>query len=212
MSPVAVRALGAALAQRRMYPPEHPIASKALATLTTYLERILELVQEWRLALVSGKLLAAGRPVEEGCEGLVPFVEGLKARGIETIVFKRGVGVEELRRFISLMLLDPKRVSGRGLQELMANEGIVSIEAGRLVLEDQGEAEKKTAMLDETGPELLEAYDNGLTFIEETIRSLREGRKISMEEAESFVTTIARQMHEDRSPFLILTALKSHHA
>jgi HD-GYP domain-containing protein (c-di-GMP phosphodiesterase class II) len=212
LSAMAARSLGAALAQRRMYPPEHPIAARALQSLMLYLERILALVPEWRLALVGGKLLASGRQVDEGGEGLVPFIDGLKTRGIETIVFKRSVGVEELRRFISLMILDPKWFAGRGLPDLMSKEGIVSIEAGRLVIDEPAETEHKKAVLDETGPEVLEAYDNGLTFIEEAMRSLREGRRISLEEAESFVTTVAKQMQQDRSPFLILTALKSHHA
>jgi len=212
LSPVVVRALGAAIAQRRMYPPEHPIASRALTSLVLYLERILGFEPEWRLALVGGKLLASGRTIEEGGEALAPFIDCLKSRGIETIVFKRGVDVEELRRFISLMILDPKWFTGGGLPELMTKEGIVSIEAGRLVLDEHAEADRQKAVLDETGPELLETYDNGLTFIEETIRALREGRKISLQEAESFVSTVARQMQQDRSPFIILTALKSHHA
>ena len=212
LSPAVARALGAAIAQRRMYPPEHPIASRALTSLALYLERILALVPEWRLAMVEGKLLASGLTIEEGGEGLASFIDSLKARNIETIAFKRGVDVEELRRFISLMILDPKWFAGGGLPDLMSKEGIVSIEAGRLVLSDAPEADRNKAVLDEAGPELLEAYDNGLTFIEETIRSLREGRRISLEEAESFVSTVARQMQQDRSPFLILTALKSHHA
>src|SRR5215470_11860902 len=212
LSSIVVRTLGAAIGQRRMYPPEHPIAARALQSMMLYLERILAIVPEWRLALVGGKLIASGRPIEEGGEGLTSFVEGLKARGIETIVFRTGVGVEELRRFISLLILDPKWFAGKGLQEMIAREGIVSIEAGRLVLEEPGETDHKKAALDETGPEILEAYDNGLTFIEEAMRSLREGRRISMEEAESFVSTVAKQMQQDRSPFLILTALKSHHA
>ena len=51
LSAMAARSLGAALAQRRMYPPEHPIAARALQSLILYLERILALVPEWRLAL-----------------------------------------------------------------------------------------------------------------------------------------------------------------
>src|SRR3989442_7125785 len=97
LAPVVARALGAAIAQRRMYPPEHPIASRALTSLALYLERVLALEPEWRLALVGGRLLASGRAIEEGGEGLAPFIDGLKSRGIETIAFKRGVEVEELR-------------------------------------------------------------------------------------------------------------------
>ena len=40
LSPIVARALGAAIAQRRMYPPEHPIASRALTSLAQYLERL----------------------------------------------------------------------------------------------------------------------------------------------------------------------------
>ncbi len=98
LSAVTLRALSAAVLHRRMYPPEHPIASRALTSLSLYLERILSRVEEWRLALVGSKLMAGGRQIDEGTEGSVPFLEGLKARGIETISFKRGIEVEELRR------------------------------------------------------------------------------------------------------------------
>jgi len=212
LSSVTLRALGAAVQHRRMYPPEHPIASRALTSLSLYLERILSQVEEWRLAIVGSKLMAGGRQIEEGSEGSAPFLDGLKARGIETIAFKRGLDLEELRRFISLMILDTKWFAGATLQDMMAKEGIRSIEAGRLVLEDPGEADQKKVLKDETGPELSEAYDNALAFVEEAAGALHEGRRISMEDAESFVRLVASQMHQDRSPFLILTALKAHHA
>ncbi|PYT17173.1 MAG: hypothetical protein DMF51_03025 [Acidobacteria bacterium] len=212
LSAVTLRALGAAVLHRRMYPPEHPIASRALTSLSLYLERLLSRVEEWRLALVGSKLMAGGHPIDEGAEGSLPFLDGLKARGIETIAFKRGLDVEELRRFISLMILDPKWFAGTSLQDLMAKEGIRSIEAGRLVLDDPVEADRVKVVRDETGPELSEAYDNALAFIEEAAGALHEGRRISMEDAESFVRLVASQMQQDRSPFLILTALKAHHA
>ena len=212
LSSVTLRALGAAVQHRRMYPPEHPIASRALTSLSLYLERILSQVEEWRLAIVGSKLMAGGRQIEEGSEGSAPFLDGLKARGIETIAFKRGLDLEELRRFISLMILDTKWFAGATLQDMMAKEGIRSIEAGRLVLEDPGEADQKKVLKDETGPELSEAYDNALAFVEEAAGALHEGRRISMDDAESFVRLVASQMNQDRSPFLILTALKAHHA
>ncbi len=212
LTAVALRALSAAISQRKMYPPEHPIASRALTSLALYLERILALTEEWRLALVGEKLMAGGRPVDERTESLAPFVESLKARAVETIVFKRGLDVGELRRFLSLMILDAKWFAGTSLQDMMGKEGIRSIEAGRLVLADPAEAERDRAILDETGPELTEAYDNALTFIEEAVGALQDGRRISMEDAESFVRLVVSQMRQDRSPFLILTALKAHHA
>ncbi len=212
LSAVTLRALGAAVQHRRMYPPEHPIASRALTSLSLYLERILSHVEEWRLAIVGSKLMAGERQIDEGTEGYAPFLDGLKARGIETIAFKRGLDIEELRRFISLMILDPKWFAGTTLHDMMAKEGIRSIEAGRLVLEEPGETDQKKVLKDETGKELSEAYDNALAFVEEAAGALHEGRRISMEEAESFVRLVASQMHQDRSPFLILTALKAHHA
>lgn len=212
LSAIALRALNAAIAQRKMYPPEHPIASRALTSLAFYMERILALAEEWRVAVVGEKLMAGGRPIDEGAESFAPFLDSLKARGIETIAFKRGVDIEELRRFISLMILDSKWFAGTTLQSMMGKEGIRSIEAGRLVLGDAGEADRNRALIDETGPELAEAYDNALTFIEEAVGALQEGRHISMEDAESFVRLVASQMQQDRSPFLILTTLKAHHA
>ena len=106
--------------------------------------------------------MAGGRLIDEGTENLAPFVESLKARAVETIAFKRGLDVQELRRFLSLMILDAKWFAGTSLQDMIAKEGIRSIEAGRLVLADPAEADRKRALIDETGPELAEAYDNAL--------------------------------------------------
>jgi len=212
LSTAAVRALNAAVSQRKMYPPEHPIASRALRTLALYLDRLLDRTEDWRLALVGEKLMAGGQPLDDGTENLAPFVESLKSRAVETIVFKRGLDIEQLRRFLSLMILDAKWFAGTSLQDMMAKEGILSIEAGRLVLADPVEADRSKALIDETGPELAEAYDNALTFIEDAVGALQDGRRISMEDAESFVRLVASQMVQDRSPFLILTTLKAHHA
>ncbi|MGH9749143.1 MAG: HD domain-containing phosphohydrolase [Candidatus Polarisedimenticolia bacterium] len=212
LSVLAVRALSAAVAQRRIYPPQHPIASRALSTLALYLERLLQPEEEWRVAVVGGTLLAGGAPLEERDEGLVAFAADMKGRGIETIVFRRGVGVDDLRRFVALMILDARAFAGTPLPERMQQEGIRTIEAGRLVLEDPVEQEREKAVREETSPDLSEAYDNALRFIEESILGHREGRKLSLEEAQAFVHTMLDQIQQDRSPALILTALKSHHA
>jgi HD-GYP domain-containing protein (c-di-GMP phosphodiesterase class II) len=212
LSTAALRALMAAIGQRRIYPPQHPIASRALTSLAFYLERILAQSDEWRLAIVGRRLMAAGSAVLEDESVFAPFVEDLKARGIETISFRRGVEVEELRRFISLLILDPRALGGTPLAQRLAQEGIRSIEAGQLVLESKGEAAARRAAEDETDSDISEAYDNALTFVQETILGFREGRKISLKEAEDFVHSMITQMRQDRSPCLILTTLKAHHA
>src|SRR6185436_8355199 len=168
----------AAVSQRKMYPPEHPIASRALRSLALYLDRLLAQTEEWRLALVGEKLMAGGQPLDVGTETLAPFVESLRTRAVDTIVFKRGLDLEQLKRFLSLMILDAKWFAGTSLQDMLAKEGIRSIEAGRLVLADPVEADRSKALIDETGPELAEAYDNALTFIEVAVSALQDGRRI----------------------------------
>jgi HD-GYP domain-containing protein (c-di-GMP phosphodiesterase class II) len=212
-STAVVRALMAAIAQRRIYPPQHPIAARALSSLTLYLERILARRDEWRLAVVGQRLIAAGGAIDEHPEALAPFVEDLKARGVETILFRRGVGAEELRRFISLMILEPRSFAGTSLSERVAAEGIKAIEVGRLILEDnRKEEERTTAAREQVGSDVAEVYDNAIDFIHDTILGFSEGRRISMKEAEAFVHSMIAQIQQDRSPYLILTTLKSHHA
>ncbi|PYS95873.1 MAG: hypothetical protein DMF50_06960, partial [Acidobacteria bacterium] len=212
LSLAAVRALIGAIAQRRIYPPQHPVASRALSSLVLYLEQILGVAEEWRLAQVGQRLVAAGGAIEERAEVLAPFVEDLKARGIETIAFKRGVGAEELRRFLSFMILDPRSLAGTPLSERMAADGIRQIEVGRLLLEERKDEAPQEAAKQEVGSDIHEVYDNAVGFIQDTIMGFREGRTISMREAEAFVHTMIDQIQSDRSPYLILTTLKSHHA
>jgi HD-GYP domain-containing protein (c-di-GMP phosphodiesterase class II) len=212
LSAAALRAFAAAIAQRRIYPPDHPIASRGLTALSLHLERILAREEEWRLAVVDRRLLAGGRQVEDRDESLAAFIADLEARGIETIAFRRGLDPEELRRFVSLMSVDPRSFAGTGFKERMAQEGIRSIEAGRLVLQDRAETEAERIARDQAGADISEAYDGALGFIESALLGFREGRKISLGEAEAFVHSIVAQIQQDRSPCLVLTTLKSHHA
>lgn len=212
LSLAALRALIGAIAQRRIYPPHHPVASRALSSLVLYLDQILGSIEEWRLAVVGQRLVAAGGTLDERPEILSPFVEDLRARGIETIVFRRGVVAEELRRFLSFMILEPRSFAGASLPDRMAADGIRQIEVGRLVLDDRKEEARREAAKEETSSDIHEVYDNAVDFIQETILGFREGRKISLREAEAFVQTMIDQIQQDRSPYLILTTLKSHHA
>jgi len=211
LSLAALRALMAAIAQRRIYPPQHPTASRALSTLTLYLERILALEEEWRLVAVGSRLVAGGETLDERPEALAPFLEDLKARGIETIAFRRGVGADEVRRFISLMILDPRSLAGTTLPDRLKVEGVSTIEVGRVRLDEPAERERTEAASEHFGSDVAEVYHGAIDFIQETILGFREGRRISLGEAESFVESIIAQLHQDRSPFLILTTLKSHH-
>jgi HD-GYP domain-containing protein (c-di-GMP phosphodiesterase class II) len=212
LSAQALRALSGAIGQRRIYPPQHPVAGRALATAMLHLERLLEAAEEWRLAIVGTRLLAGGEPLDERDETVAGILEEMRARGIDTIVFRRGLGVEDLRRFVSLMLLDPKAFAGGGLPERLAQEGIRTIEAGRLTLDDPAEQARERVIADESGRELTDAYDGALRFIEDAILGFRDGRRLSLAEAEAFVHSMIEQIQRDRSPALILTTLKSHHA
>jgi HD-GYP domain-containing protein (c-di-GMP phosphodiesterase class II) len=211
LSLAALRALIAAIAQRRLYPPQHPIAARSLQSLQIYLERILTQAEEWRLAVVGQRLVVGDHTIDEHPEILAPFVADLAARGAETILFRRGLGPEELGRFITLMILDPRAFAGTSFSDRMATEGIQAIEVGRLLLEEPSEEERAEAARQQTGSDIAEVYSGAVDFIQTTILGFREGRKISLSEAEDFVQTMIRQIQEDRSPLLILSTLKSHH-
>jgi HD-GYP domain-containing protein (c-di-GMP phosphodiesterase class II) len=210
LSLMAVRGMVSAVSQRRIYPPQHPMASRALASFSLYLDRIFALAQEWRMAVVGTRLVAGGAEVDERPEILAPFIADLKARGAETIVFRRGMETQELRRFLSLMILDPNVFAGTSLAERLAAEGIRAIEVGHLLL-DTPETAREEAAREQAGNDTSEVYDNAIGFIQETILGIREGRRISLQEAEAFVQSMITQIRQDRSPYLILTTLKSHH-
>src|SRR5712692_8697925 len=201
----------AAVSQRRIYPPQHPSASRALSTLSLYLERILDQREEWRLVVVGNRVVAGEETLDERPEILAPFVEDLRARGVDTIIFRRGIEADEIRRFVSMMILDPRSFAGSSLSERLTAEGVRGITVGRVVLEDGSEAQRQEAAGEQLAPDTAELYRGAIDFIQETILGFREGRKISLQEAESFVQSMMTQIRQDRSPFLILTTLKSHH-
>ena len=208
----ALRALMAALSQCRLYPAQHPTASRAVGVLAQHLERLLVHEDEWRLAVVGQRVIAGGQTVDERPDLIEPLIEDLKARDLDTIVFRRGLGVDDLRRFLTLMSVDARTHGGVPLGERLAAEGVRTIEAGRLVLGDQGERARESAACDQAGSDASEVYDDAVGFIEDTLQRVRAGRKINLQEAEAFVDSMIRQMQQDRSPYLILTTLKAHHA
>ena len=208
----ALRALTAAISRCRLYPPQHPIASGAITSLAECLARVLSREEEWRLAVVGSRLAAGGQMLDERPDLLLPFIEDLKARGAETILFRRGFTPDDLRKFLSLMALEPRPNTGTPMADRLAAEGVRSIVVGHLALGDQTAAEGSAAALDAIGSDASEVYDNAINFIQETIHAARQGRKISLEEAEAFVQSMIAQLKQDRSPYLILLTLKSHHA
>lgn len=208
---LAFRALLAAINARRLYPAGHPALAKAVAGVAEHLASALETAPEWRVAVVGSKLTVGGETIDDGSEGSGSLAEALQPFGADTIIFRRGVRTAEVRALIDILGRGSHERRERSLSTRLAEAGVVSIEAGRLCFDDAGEANTREALRTEVTDDVREVYDHAVGFIHETLEAVREGRKISVQEAESLVQSIVRQMQEDRSPYLILTTLKSHH-
>ncbi|MFQ5876566.1 MAG: HD-GYP domain-containing protein [Acidobacteriota bacterium] len=209
----ALQALAAALSRLRFYPPDHPSCSAAIETLAARLETVLSREEEWRLAVIGSRIVAGGAAVDERPERFQAVTESLRSCGVDTIAFRRGLERAEVRRLLTLLAEYPRdKAAAAPFSELLASQGIRRIAAGRLTLGDPGETKGREAALEQVGSGASEIYEGAVGFIRETIVGAQLGRKISVREAEEFVQSMIHQLTLERSPYLILTTLKSHHA
>ena len=207
----AVRALISAVTQFRLYPEHHPNVSGGLDLLARRLDAVLAPGGEWRIAVIGRRVAAGGVLLDERPEILAPLIESLKEAGVETIVFRRAPEPAELRRFVALLAKEPRSETDT-LSRRLVDAGIRSIEAGRLALHDRPrERQDGGEALEEVGSDAREVYDEAVRFMHEVSFGVQEGRAISIREAEAFIQSMIHQLQADRSPFLILTNLKSHH-
>jgi HD-GYP domain-containing protein (c-di-GMP phosphodiesterase class II) len=130
-----VLALVAAVRSLSLYPPEHPESEKKLESLLKRLELYLSQRPSLTLLVLSNEVIVEDMPLPELTKLLPKLLQRLDAIHLERILFRKGLGAEELIRFLQLLvplLQDPKD----GEMVLAKNqERLPHILAGRVPLD-----------------------------------------------------------------------------
>ena len=132
-----VLALVAAVRSLSLYPPEHPESKKKLESLLKRLDRYLSQRPSLTLLLLGNEVIVEDMPLPELTKLLPKLLQRLDAVHLERILFRTGLGAEELIRFLQLLvplLQEPKD----GEIVLAKNQDrLPHIVAGRMPLESK---------------------------------------------------------------------------
>lgn len=162
----------AALQIARLYPEWHPEFKKAIvkahASLLVALEEKAELV----IGIIGDELAFEKEIYFEFSKMVLPTITYLKDRGIERIVFYRGLSIEELSRFISL-LVAPKEQFKLGVQEALDAQGVKSIFVGRI----KGQEPKSRGQIEEA-IDYLSIYEDSLDKVGTSLESVINGEQL----------------------------------
>jgi len=130
-------ALVAAVRSLSLYPPDHPESEKKLESLFKRLDLYLSQRPTLTLLLLGNDVIVENLPLPELTKLLPKLLQRLDAIHMERLMFRRGLGMEELITFLQLLgplLQDPKG----GEMVLARNQArLPHILAGRLPLESQ---------------------------------------------------------------------------
>lgn len=155
------------LQMARLYGPRHPIALKSTEKAYLSLQDILTEKAELVIGIVGTELAFEKEIFFDLSKFLNQMVIHLKDRGIERIVFSRGLGLEELNKFIEFLTL-PKEKIKSDPQESLALTGVKNISVGKVrtsLQEDKSKARPDLlnnyqASLDQISPSLTRIMNN----------------------------------------------------
>src|SRR5512137_3113236 len=99
-----IRSLGAALRNRSLYPPAHPLVRKPLQDCLEALKPFLAEDPELALAISDGTLVLEGVPIFSLTSSLESFMEHLVNMGVPALIFERGVDTPDLEGLVKFLL------------------------------------------------------------------------------------------------------------
>ena len=120
-----------------LYPAQHPEAGRQINSLYQQLSRYLERRPSLAIIFAEGEVVVENIPFPELSANLRPLIERFETLGLERLVFGRGLALDELLRFLQL-LLKLLKIKGQAEANLaMSPQDFPHIAAGRLSLDHE---------------------------------------------------------------------------
>ncbi|MEW6409651.1 MAG: HD-GYP domain-containing protein [Nitrospirota bacterium] len=193
-----IYSLARAIKGYALYPRGHPVRTRVLERLYMTINDALKSKQEMIFGVLDGEIVFEGRPF------FTELSEYLRSLGIEKITFLRDLKKKELNYFIDILstsegLSGRREVLGRKIEEL----GISNIKLGDIKVD-----EVKERIIDFRWAK--EAYKKGIEIMKVSIPEVSQGDISSIRTVREFVDFLVDGVRRDMTPFLALSALKTH--
>ena len=128
-----IRQLNVALANMKVYAADHPTTAAAIQRSYDALTQILEQKSEIVLGMVEDTLIVDASPVDQSDTLIAKFIEELKIRDIDGLVFYTGISGDEFRALLTCLNHDPDRImADGGAQKFLESQGVSHVVANEV--------------------------------------------------------------------------------
>ncbi|NIO03707.1 MAG: hypothetical protein GTN74_03580 [Proteobacteria bacterium] len=128
-----IRQLNVAVVNTKVYAPDHPTTANSFQRSYDALKRIFEQKGELTLGVVENTLIVDEAPVEESDSLILKFIDELKSRNIEGLVFYPDISQEEFKAFLDCLSEEPDQlIDGGGAQKYLESRGVSRILANEV--------------------------------------------------------------------------------
>lgn len=161
----AIKDLISCLQLAKIYPLTHPQVKESLDKAYEGITQMLREKDELVVGIVGDELAFEKEIFFELSRMVKPLIHSLKDRGVEKLVFRRGLLKEELNEFL-FFLIAPLENTGRDAQKYLLLKGVRNISAGKLTAsgEDElSESEKGINRYNEFLDKITKPLDAALT-------------------------------------------------
>ncbi|MDD5238538.1 MAG: HD domain-containing protein, partial [Candidatus Omnitrophica bacterium] len=199
----------ASLQTLKFYGNEHPIFKKSVDKAYQSLQGALATREELVVGIVGEELALEKEILFDLSKSVRPTIMYLKDRGIEKIVFYRGVQKEELEKFITFLAM-PKEEIKKEAQDYLSLMGIKNIAAGKLKIATAGAPSSPGSFVipRQFLSNLKFLYEDSLNKVSDSLTGILNSQEVEAATLRFSMHNIMESLQTNYQEFLKLTTLK----
>ena len=196
----------------QLYPEQHPAVRTELDALAKALQPFIHEKQEFALYIVTGQLFLHDTALSRETLEFQKLVDDLQSRHIHTLIFRRGLMEDELYQLISVLNERKEfwRQHAGNVEAELLRRGIVHAQIGAGIV-SSGAREHAGAVYQHTERQDAVVFDyrQAIDALWHMGRDIAEKRAFNAETVRASVTTILKDLLEEKDLCARLTTMKS---
>ena len=190
---------------RNMYGAAHSITRKSLERIKTIIDEMRKDRSVVTFGIIGDEMIFEKLPLYETNRSFATFIKHLKTLGIEKISFCGDVAVDDLDKFLGVLVdAGAKNDPGETLR-LFESSGVTTISLGHIGL---ASGENVKGIDGSAYDSAKNNFSTGVDFLKETVSAVGNGKPVDARAARAFINKVVGGILENRSSFLMLTSLK----
>ncbi|MCF7908751.1 MAG: HD domain-containing protein [Candidatus Omnitrophica bacterium] len=188
----------------KIYGIEHPRFLSSLDVVFDNLEPILIAKKELIIGVVGSEFACGEDIFFELSQKSGLAIAQLKEKGIERIIFQKGVDKEEVSQFISLLVVPQTQIEGE-FKDYLSVIGIKNIRVGKIIESDLGPVDKDGSNFDK-----IDKYKDCLDKVSKSLDSLIDEDKVDFLKVKFVTNAIMDNLSDSYQIFLSLSEVKNY--